>query len=141
MGTINTTGPGNMLEYRVVEEDGRVHELYLLDDKCHREDGPAASVRDAGTGDLIAEFWCRNGEVHRENGPAAIYFSADGKVEEERWFRNGRLFRDGGPATVTYDPETGQVRDAGWWRDGERLSLTLSRWLWWSDPRHRNDNS
>lgn len=130
--------PPEMLEYRVVEEDGLWQELYLKDDKCHRRDGPAAIVRDLN-GNLLAEFWCCEGALHREGAPAAIYFDPDsGAVEEELYCRDGRLWREDGPAEIRYRVAGGGVAAAAWWRDGEKLPLTLTRWLWLTEPGRRS---
>ena len=119
-----------MLEYRVVQNGGFCQELYLLDGKCHRRDGPAALVRNE-QGAMIAEFWCLFGELHRGDGPAAVYFNTDnGGIEEERYFDGGKLWREDGPAIIRYRNGGGPVTSASWWRDGEQLPMTLTRWLW-----------
>ena len=53
-------------------------QFWWLNDKLHREDGPAAIYAD-GT-----QRWWLNGELHRADGPA-IY--ADGT---QRWYLNGK---------------------------------------------------
>ena len=52
-----------MIEYTVkVSADG--NKFWYLNDKLHREDGPAVEYAD---GD---KFWYLNGKIHREDGPA-----------------------------------------------------------------------
>ena len=60
-------------------KDGTI--FYMLDGKCHREDGPARKFI-SGT-----EFWLVDGNFHRMDGPAASY--ANGY--QEWWIRGERL--------------------------------------------------
>ena len=60
---------------------------WYLNDKIHREDGPAVEWAD-GT-----KFWYLNGKLHREDGPALEY--ADGT---KYWYLNGEFHREDGPA-------------------------------------------
>jgi len=70
-----------MIEYTVkVYSDGVTY--WYLNNKCHREDGPAVDYH----GDL---FWYRNNLRHREDGPAIEY--ADGT---KRWFLYGEQFSE-----------------------------------------------
>ncbi len=134
-----STNP-EMLEYRIVEEGGLHQELYLLDGKCHRNDGPAAIVRNED-GVVIAEFWCRNGRLNRSNVTAAVYFDPEsGAIEEERFCVEGQLCREDGPAIVRYRSHSRNVASASWWRDGEKLPMTLTHWLWLSEPGQRNSD-
>lgn len=67
-----------MVEYTVkVYEDGTKE--WYLNDKLHREDGPAIECAN-GT-----KFWYLNGKLHREDGPAVEY--SDGS---KQWFLNGK---------------------------------------------------
>ena len=52
---------------------------WYLNDKLHREDGPAIEYAD-GT-----KYWWLNGKLHREDGPAVEY--ADGG---KYWWLNGK---------------------------------------------------
>ena len=75
-----------MIEYTVkVYEDGSKY--WYLNDKLHREDGPAIEYAD---GD---KYWHLNGEYHREDGPAIEYANGD-----KDWFLNGQRHREDGPA-------------------------------------------
>ena len=66
-----------MIEYTVkVYPDGAKE--WWLNDKLHREDGPAIERADG-----LKEWWL-NGELHREDGPAIEW--ADGSKE---WWLNG----------------------------------------------------
>ena len=73
-------------EYQVrVSDNGDRH--WFLNDKLHREDGPAIEYADSH------KEWYFNGKCHRENGPAVEY--ADGT---KHWYLNGMRHREGGPA-------------------------------------------
>jgi len=72
--------------------------MWRLNDKLHREDGPAYIRAD---GD---QEWYLNGKPHRTDGPAVI--TAKGTQE---WWLNGKLHREDGPAVIYADG--GQA----WW--------------------------
>lgn len=55
-------------------------ERYYLNDKLHREDGPAVIYH--GT-----KYWYKHGLRHREDGPATEWY--DGKKD---WYYNGKKF-------------------------------------------------
>jgi hypothetical protein len=58
-------------------------EEWYLNDKCHREDGPALTWGD-GT-----EHWFLKDKRHREDGPAITY--SDGR---EEWYLNDKELND-----------------------------------------------
>ena len=64
---------------------------WYLNDKYHREDGPAIEYAD---GDRV---WYLNGKLHREDGPAVEW--ADGTKE---WYLNGKRHRDDGLPAIEY---------------------------------------
>ena len=75
-----------MIEYTVkVSASG--NKYWYLNDKLHREDGPAVEWDD---GD---KWWYLNDERHREDGPAIE--CADGDKE---WYLNDERHREDGPA-------------------------------------------
>jgi len=101
---------------------------YYLDEKYHREDGPAIELADGG------KEWYLNGKHHREGGPAIEY--ADGTKE---WYLNGELHREDGPAVEyasgfkywylngKHHREDGPAVEYAdgkkeWWIDGKRLT-------------------
>jgi hypothetical protein len=76
-----------MKEYTVrVHSDG-TREWYL-NDKLHREDGPAFECSNGG------KIWYLNGKIHREDGPAAEWMSGG-----KEWYLNGERHREDGPAS------------------------------------------
>ena len=66
-----------MVEY-TVKVWGNGDKSWLLNDKLHREDGPA---REYANG---SKYWYLNGKLHREDGPAMEW--ANGS---KSWFLNG----------------------------------------------------
>jgi hypothetical protein len=56
---------------------------WYLNDKRHREDGPAIEYA-SGT-----KFWYLNGELHREDGPAIEYTNGI-----NYWFLNDEYFKE-----------------------------------------------
>ena len=67
-----------MIEYTVkVHDNGDIY--WYLNDKLHREDGPACEYAN-GT-----KEWYLNGKEHREDGPAVEW--SDGS---KAWFLNGK---------------------------------------------------
>ncbi|MHA2085135.1 MAG: hypothetical protein ACXABD_15370 [Candidatus Thorarchaeota archaeon] len=74
-----------MREYLVKVHSDDTEEWYL-DNKRHREDGPAI---DCANGDKI---WYLNDKLHREDGPAIEY------VSRKEWYLNGKRHREDGPA-------------------------------------------
>jgi hypothetical protein len=67
-----------MIEYKVKVYDGDIKHWYL-NDKLHREDGPAFESTDG------SKYWYLNGELHREDGPAIEYVSGF-----KSWWLNGK---------------------------------------------------
>ena len=61
--------------------------VWFLNDKRHREDGPAV---ERANGD---KEWWLNGKLHREDGPAAEWANGD-----KEWWLNGKRHREDGPA-------------------------------------------
>jgi protein associated with RNAse G/E len=66
---------------------------YYLNDKLHREFGPAS--KHGGT-----TYWFKNGIIHRENGPAIEY-----KEGKKVWIKNGKMHREDGPAVTFFSSE------------------------------------
>ena len=65
---------------------------WYLNEKYHREDGPAVEYPDG------SKFWWLNGQTHREDGPAVEYPSGT-----KHWYVNGQRHRKDGPAIEYYD--------------------------------------
>ena len=101
----------------IVDKSGR-SEKWLLNDKLHREDGPAWIEYDKN-GKVVEERWYLNGIRHRENGPAYIKYKG-GAVLQEQWVINGDLHREDGPAWIKY--QNGKAVLEGWWLNNKLLS-------------------
>lgn len=80
----------------VVDEDG-IRE-WFLNDRLHREDGPAIERPDG------SKFWYVNGEPHRDVGPAVVLGTG-----AKAWFVHGVRHRVDGPAVMLSNG------DRSWW--------------------------
>jgi antitoxin component YwqK of YwqJK toxin-antitoxin module len=76
MKTTKLSNGGRLNEY----SDGA--KAYYLNDKLHREDGPAVEYNN---GD---KWWFLNGKRHREDGPAIEYTNGG---HTKYWYINGKL--------------------------------------------------
>jgi hypothetical protein len=93
--------------YTIDADEYRVY--WYLNDKRHREDGPAVIYADGG------QAWWLNDKLHRTDGPAVIL--ADGTQE---WYQNGKPHREDGPAVIYADGTQ------EWYLNGKEL--TESEW-------------
>jgi len=60
---------------------------YRLDDKLHRDDGPAVEFS------YGSKFWYQEGKLHRLDGPAVEWGNGD-----KSWYQEDKLHRLDGPA-------------------------------------------
>ena len=112
--------------------DSKGTKRWYLNDKLHREDGPAYEHSNG------VRSWYLNGKLHREGGPAVE--SPNGNKE---WLRNGKLHREDGPAIERNDRIVMWYLDSaylgknaeGFWGLWEKLTpeqqnnLNLHTWL------------
>jgi antitoxin component YwqK of YwqJK toxin-antitoxin module len=114
------------LIYKVAyRANGKVsNESYYLNDKLHRENGPAFIDYDAN-GKVYYESYYLNDKLHRENGPAYIAYDENGKVSSEQYYLNGNTHRENGPACITYD-KNGKVYYEGHYLNG--IYFTKENW-------------
>jgi hypothetical protein len=89
---------------RYIDHDRTIK--WYLNDKLHREEGPAVEY---ANGLLI---WYKNGKLHREGGPAVEY--SDGT---KQWFLNGKYHREDGPAIEYTDGSK------AWYVEGKELEI------------------
>lgn len=89
-------------------------EEYIVDNKYHREDGPAKIQYDID-GSIISEEYLVNDKYHREDGPAMLYYSGAGKFE--LYFINDKPIKE----IVYYD--NGNMRyqkfNSNFYKEGE----------------------
>ena len=64
-------------------------EYYELNDKRHREDGPA-SICYYESGNIECEYYYINGKSHREDNPAVIYYYENGNIKREYYYINDK---------------------------------------------------
>ena len=70
-------------------KDGSIEsEHYYLNDKRHREDGPA-TINYRKDGSISSEQYWLNGKCHRQDGPAFVYYREDGSIYSEYYWLNG----------------------------------------------------
>jgi hypothetical protein len=94
----------NYIKYEVkVHTNG--DKFWYLNDKLHREDGPAIEYSD---GD---KAWYLNGLRHREDGPAFEYTNGN-----KFWYLNGKQHREDGPAVEWISGSK------AWFLNGENLT-------------------
>jgi NTP pyrophosphatase (non-canonical NTP hydrolase) len=93
-----------MIKY-TVKEYSNGDKYWYLNDKRHREDGPAVEHADG------RKYWYLNDKLHREEGPAVEY--ADGR---KYWYLNDKLHREEGPAVEYTDGRK------SWYLNGEEVT-------------------
>ncbi len=89
----------------IMKTDEYGNKRWYLNDKLHREDGPAVEWAD---GD---KYWYLNDELHREDGPAVEW--ADG---DKAWYLKGKRHREDGPA-IEFASGT-----KSWYLNGEEVT-------------------
>jgi len=70
-------------------------EWHLLNNKYHREDGPAKIWYYKKYGKIECLQYYINGKLHREDGPARIWCDRYGKITKEDYWINGKEITDG----------------------------------------------
>jgi len=60
----------NNITYDIIEHSDN-NKFYYLNDKLHRENGPAMEFVNS------TKYWYKNGKQHRDNGPAVEYPSGN----------------------------------------------------------------
>ena len=105
---LNITVIGDLEIYDATEEPDNLTvkgtKVWFLNDKQHREDGPAVEYP-SGT-----KSWWLNGELHRTDGPAT-----ENNIGYKSWFINGKRHRVDGPAV-----EFGANKE--WWLNDKKYT-------------------
>mgnify|MGYP001774458397 CR=1 FL=1 len=65
------------------------------------------------------ELWLLNSKDHREDGPSRQMWYKNGQKKIESWYLDGKLHREDGPAYQRW-MENGQKRTENWWLDGKQ---------------------
>ena len=73
----------NTMHHPTMTADERGNKIWRLNDKWHREDGPAFEHADG------SKAWCLHGMLHREDGPAFEYANGD-----KSWYLLGSQYED-----------------------------------------------
>lgn len=112
------------IQYDVTQEfsrDGRyvTSEIWEIDGKRTRYDGPAYIERCELTGETLVEIWCIDDVEHRQDGPSHIQYHNGVKIAEE-WRLGGMLHRVDGPAWIAYDLDSGKPTRMEWWQRNTR---------------------
>lgn len=105
--------------------DGALYYSYFVNNKLHKEDGPAHIMfnpnhGDEGEGEILTESYYNNGKLHREDGPAEIDYHWSGNVEVESYYINGQ-YREDGPAVIEYNRD-GSLKRTIHYANGVQIS-------------------
>lgn len=89
------------------------------DGQLHRgDDQPATLVRNPLTQAVTHEQYAILDQFHRDNDqPAYIIRDDAGRLLERSFYRYGELHRETGPAVERFDPESGLLIEAEYWRN------------------------
>ena len=93
--------------------DSRGTKEWYLNDKLHREGGPAVEYANGG------KEWWLNGKLHREDGPACEWANGN-----KFWYLNGKYHREDGPA-VEY-----ANGNKWWYLNGKEVDPEIIADLW-----------
>lgn len=84
-------------------------------------------------GDLHSEKWHLNNKLHREDGPAYIRYNPSGKIDYEEWHLNGKLHRTDGPSFIIYN-HSERISFQKWYLHGKEIYpyewLKENRYKW-----------
>ena len=89
-------------------------QYWHINDKLHREDGPARIYPDG------SEEWYINDVLHREDGPAVI---DEGESPNKVWYIHGKIHRLDGPAVIW---EVSGERQ--WYINGHYVTDQITEW-------------
>lgn len=70
-------------------------------------------------GNKAIEVHYKKGKLHNDEGPAEMFYSIDGKLDNEKWYQNGKLnsFEDK-PSCIIYDC-LGNKMIEKWYKNGK----------------------
>ena len=96
-----------------------MHIIYMVDNKRHREDGPAYITK------LVKEWW-QNGKLHRAIGPAIEY-----KDHDREWYFNGLRHRNIGPAVIINGRKEWWQNGIKYRKNGPNVITALGELIWY----------
>lgn len=105
-------------------------EMYTVDGKLHRDDGPAYILKKSGN--IVYTSWNIYGVSHRVDGPAIENFDEHGNIIVEEWKYNGKFHRDNGPARIGYHKNT-RIKWEEWWEHGHTHNPNGPRFIEYYD--------
>lgn len=75
------------IEYYDEQKTKKHYEYWRLDDKLHRENGPAY-IHYYKNGNIHYQQYCLNGQLHNLKGPAFVFYNKDGTVSDKHYYIN-----------------------------------------------------
>ena len=78
-------------EIKYWDNGNKGYEIWYLNGKKHREDGPAYQSW-YKNGQKYYERWYLNGKSHREDGPVSQEWHENGQKEYESWYLNDKEY-------------------------------------------------
>jgi hypothetical protein len=89
---------------------GYCHDSFLREEwrlaatgQIHRDHAPAVIVRNLETGEIVGEYWYRNGAPHRDDGPAFSWKNQSKNKSRITYFLDGKQHRTDGPADMAFE--------------------------------------
>lgn len=111
----------------ILKTDEHGTKRWLLNNKYHREDGPAIEYPDG------RKEWYVDGRLHRVNGPAIECFR-NTLFQYEYWYQDGLLHREDGPAYTNNDNDKEWYIEGKYHRtDGPAIEWSDGFKEWWID--------
>ena len=80
------------------------------------------------TGEVFRKLYYIDQKLHKENGPAITEFSKDGKINIEAYFINDNYHRKNGPAVVLYYSNE-RIEYSFWFFNAKEYSEEVNNWL------------
>ena len=71
-------------------------------------------------GNIRRECYCINDKFHRENGPAIIYYYENGNIKNECYYINDKLHNENGPAKIEYY-ENGNIKNKKYYYEDKEV--------------------
>ena len=93
------------------------------------------------SGKVEREIWCLDDKKHRADGPAVISYYKTGEIEYKSWWVNGKLFRATSPNIIWYY-KNGDIQQEEWYINDKKLdSQEIIKYKKWLEEYCLNDKS